>query len=161
MIPTLLCSVLAALNGLKQPVQPDLFKLTLQGSGLQFTESTGFYEVKYGIAESNPKRSQTVYIRKSVETYRSLSVREVFALVWESPNPATSEFLLTQFQKRYALGGLVYEKPSETQKLHRFRYRFTVPVDCDAKRLKALLEVAAATGDVIERELNPNEEDKF
>lgn len=135
------------------------FAATLKSSGKAMTDSGKFYTLKYTISES--KRKQTVYIRKSPETYLSLKGHEVFGLVWEGPTEPTAEKLLEWSQRRFGVGGLVCERPSETQTQFRVRYRLTVADSATAAELTEALEIVAATSDDVEKVLNPGAEDHF
>lgn len=131
----------------------------LTESGLTFTELTGFYSLTFTIADS--KRKQTAFVRRTVEEYRSLKVREVFSLCWDEPTPPSRELLAAAFQKRFSIGGLTLEQPSETQKNWRIRFRVDVPADMPAKELRSHIEVVEVTADSLEAEFNPGKEDRL
>jgi hypothetical protein len=143
-----------------QPPQtvPDPIGDLIKATKLTYTEITKFYQLSYIIDE---KRKQTIYVRKETYDYRSLKVNEVYSLVWESPNAMPADQLLTTFLTRLGIGGLIYEQPSEAQKLYRIRFRMTVPISLSPDAAKEYFNTVAVTGDTLEAKLNPGAEDKF
>ena len=89
------------------PIQNSIDDL-MKATTLKYKNLESFYSLKFNIADSS--RKQEVFIRKAGNEYRSLKVNEVFGLVWESEKPATTEQLLTIFQKRFN------PTPAEVQK---------------------------------------------
>ncbi len=140
------------------PIQNSIDDL-MKATTLKYKNLESFYSLKFNIADSS--RKQEVFIRKAGNEYRSLKVNEVFGLVWESEKPATTEQLLTIFQKRFKIGGLIYELPSTAQKLYRIRYAVSMPLNSTPEAAAYCINVAATTGDDVEKELNPGQEDKF
>lgn len=119
----------------------------------------GFVKIPYTITES--QRKQAVYIRKSASEYRSLKVVEIYSLVWESDQEPSNEQVLKAAEIRFSVGHLVFEAPSESQPKYRYRFRVTVDSDITFPRLKAVLDVVAATGDGVEKQLSPDAGDVF
>jgi hypothetical protein len=138
----------------------DAFASKMKNGGMIFTDIEGFFELQYTISGA-AKRNQKAYIRKSVEEFRSLKAMEVFSLVWESDKAATSSFLMETLQRSFALGGLIYELPSEKQKLYRIRYRTTISPDTPVEQIKEIVDIVASTADDLERKFNPEGADKF
>jgi hypothetical protein len=133
--------------------QEDVFDGVLKEAKLVFEDISGFYKLKYNIANSD--RKQVVYIRKSTESYLSLKTREVFSIFYESETPPPDNLLASLFEKRFNLGGLTLEKPSETQKFWRIRYRMDILPNLTSKEVAERLSVAAATGDDLEKGIDP------
>lgn len=129
----------------------------LKASGLSFTDITRFYKLKFDYSDS--KRSQYVYIRKAPETFRSLSVQEIYSLLYESPTAPSPEVLRKVFVKIFTIGGLVLEAPSAGQSMWRIRFRIDAPTVTTPERLKQYLLLAAGTADALEQELST--EDKL
>lgn len=151
--------LLLAQNSATQPDQPlnPVLRL-LQAAEFRYETLDNFYSVKFSIA--NTERYQTVYLRKSREDYLSLQAREVYTLVWESKERAPTDLIFTLFQKRYSIGGLIYELPTEKQVLYRIRYRHCISDSMSIPQFKELMGIVAAAGDSIEKEIS-DKEDKF
>lgn len=132
---------------------------TLKESRLSNTDIGKFYKLKYNFSDT--KRSQTAYIRKEVYTYNSLKVQELYSLCYDSPEPPRAEQLLSVFQRRFTIGGLVLEAPNENQKNWRIRFRATLATHALPETLKEYLNLVAGTADNLEKELSPTQEDKL
>ncbi len=132
---------------------------TLLATGLVYTDGDRFYDLRF--SDSDKKRAQVVHIRKAVDQYESLRVQEVFSLCYDASDPPGEELLRTTFQKRFGIGGLQLEAPSEQQSHWRIRYRIAVACDTSAEGLAKLLRIAQATADQLEKELNPGAEDRL
>lgn len=146
-----------AIQGSPQTV-PDPIGDLIKATKLSYADITGLYKLSYIIDE---KRKQTIYVRKETHDYRSLKVNEVYSLVWESPNAMPADQLTTTFLTRLGIGGLIYEQPSEAQKLYRIRFRLTVPISLNPEAAKEYFNAVAVTGDALEAALNPGAEDRF
>lgn len=131
----------------------------LKAAKLIYSDMPNFFNLKFDISDS--KRTHTVYVRKTTWEFRSLKNNEVYGLVWESAMAPTADQLLTIFQKRFKIGGLVYELPSEAQKLFRIRFSVWMPLNSSAQVASTYLSLVSTTGDEIEKELNPGKEDNF
>ncbi len=129
----------------------------LEKSKLTYATLPAFLSFKYTIAES--KRTQTVYLRKASEEYLGLKVNEVFGIVWDEPQKPSRDLLLSTFNKRFTIGGLVLELPSATQKNYRIRFRTTVSATASPREVKDVLNVVASTADDLEKQLNPGKGD--
>ncbi len=155
-------TAIAAISAIGQQAPPvpviDPAIELLKASKLQYTDIGDFCSVKYTIGE---KRSQVTYLRKLLNEYRSLKNCEVFGIVYESPTQVPTSLLISTFQKQYILGGLIYELPSETQKLYRIRFRVSLPINSLPEMTKEYLNTVAVASDALEAELNPTGEDKF
>ena len=91
----------------------------MKATGYGYKELPGFYYLSLAFKDTD--RSQTVYIRKTGDDYLSLKVHEVFSLIYDDPQPPAQAVILSAFQKRFTVGGLVLESPSEAQKNWRIR----------------------------------------
>lgn len=131
--------------------------ILMKATELSYAEIPGFFQVTFNIADS--PRKHTIYMRSKAEEYNSLKAAEAFGIVWESTEAAPRELLEKAFTYRFKAGGLAYERPSEAQSLYRIRYRLHIDPRRDAKQVRDLLAVVAATADYMEKELN-GEEDK-
>lgn len=157
MITPFLCAIVLAQNPTPATTPPaNPLGDKLKASKLTYTDIGAFLQVTFGT--DGGKRKQTTYVRKQAETYLSLEANEVFSLVWESSKEPTPEFLIEVFQKRYKLGGLVYEVPSGTQTMYRIRYSINAYTSTTSDALRYLLDVAASTGDSLEKILSPTED---
>ena len=132
---------------------------TLKDAKLSYTDIGNFYKLKYGFSDT--KRSQIAYIRKVEESYNSLKVQEIFSLCYDKSDPPSSEQLQSIFQKRFSIGGLVLEAPSEKQANWRIRFRVTLATNALPETLKEYLNLVSGTADSLEKELNPGSEDKL
>lgn len=132
---------------------------TLKDAKISYTDIGNHYKLKYDF--SNTKRNQTAYIRKEVYTYNSLKLQELFSLCYDKPEAPSAEQLQSVFQKRFSIGGLVLEAPSENQKNWRIRFRATVTTSALPETLKEYLKLVAGTADNLEKELSPIQEDKL
>lgn len=139
------------------PGPASAIEAAMKATGYTYKEIPGFYSLSLSFQDT--KRRQTVYIRRTTDTYNSLKVNEVFALVYDDPQPPSSELLLTAFQKRYSVGGLVLEKPSEEQKNWRIRFKMEHFTSSTTDRLKEEINIVGSTGDFIEKELGPEKGD--
>jgi hypothetical protein len=158
-VPLFIAAAWAFPQGVIEPLQTTSIDDLMKATKLIYKNLESFYSLKFDIPDS--KRKQEVFVRKAGNEYRSLKVNEVFGLVWESDKPATTEQLLTIFQKRFKMGGLIYELPSATQKLYRIRYAVSMPLNSTPETAAFYINIAATTGDDVEKELNPGQEDKF
>lgn len=154
----MLFPILAALayGGL---VQEEPLAQRLTAAGLKFTEQEKFYQLRY--ASTATKRSQTVYVRRSAEEYRSLKLNELFTLCYDSKEAPSAEQLLKIFQKRFTIGGLILEAPTAAQTNWRIRYRIEALTDLAPTKLAEYLQVVQATGDELEKEFQPGQEDRL
>jgi hypothetical protein len=132
---------------------------TLKDAKLSHTDIGNFYKLKYDFSDT--KRSQVAYIRKAEESYNSLKVQEIFSQCYDKPEPPSAEVLQSAFQKRFTIGGLVLEAPSEKQANWRIRFRVTLATNALPETLKEYLKLVAGTADNLEKELNPGSEDKL
>jgi hypothetical protein len=139
------------------PEPADLVGKALKASGLSHTDIGRFYKIKYDYSDT--KRSQTAHIRKEVYDYNSLKVQEIFSQCYDSPNAPSAELLQKVFQKRFSIGGLVLEAPSQEQPNWRIRFRIDAPIEITPDRLKQYVNIVAGTADTLEKELAP--EDKL
>lgn len=142
-----------------QTPAPSLIDNLMKSTKLKYVEQKDFYKVRYTMGET--PRKHDVYVRMVTHEYRTLKVNEVFGLVWESDKAATHDQLITIFQKKYKMGGLIYELPSETQKNYRIRYAISLPLNSTPEIAKSYLNMVATTGDQLENDLNPGKEDEF
>ena len=147
----------AATTPISTPTSP--LEATLKDAKLSYTEIGNFYQLKYDFSDT--KRKQTAYIRKMEESYNSLKVQEIFSICYDSKDTPSAELLQSVFQKRFAIGGLVLEAPSETQTNWRIRFRVTLTTSALPETLKEYLNLVAGTADNLEKELNPTQEDKL
>ena len=131
----------------------------LKAAELNYEDIGKYYKLRYN--NSDTKRQQSVYIRKSVETYESISVREGYTLFYDSKDAPTSDQLIAVFQRRFTIGGVVLEAPSAAQPNWRLRFRIELPTDLTPIRLKQRLSLIQATGDDLERTFSPDKEDRF
>jgi ankyrin repeat protein len=131
----------------------------LDRANLRYKDLGTIHELRYGDSKDN--RSQKVYVRKKVETYGGLSVREAYSLCYDAKEPPSEEVLRQTFQKRYSIGGLVLEAPSEGQPNWRIRFRIDVPTDVTPERLAKYLLLVQGTADQIEKTLSPDAEDRL
>lgn len=144
---------------LQTPAPADTLGQTLKDANLGYEEIANFYKLKFN--NTDTKRSQTVFVRKSVETFRSLSVREGFAIFYDAMDAPSTEQLLTIFQRRFAIGGIVMEAPSAAQPNWRLRFRMELPTDLSPTKLRERLVILQSTGDRLEQEFSPDKEDRF
>lgn len=147
------------LAGQSSGAAQDPLGATLARSELNFSEESGLHRIQYEITQRS--RSQTVYVRRKVEEFESLRVQEAFSLCYDAERAPTAEELRAWFQRRFALGGLVLEAPSENQRNWRVRFRCAVACDCTPQRLAATLRILQATADDLEHQFNPGEEDRL
>jgi len=134
----------------------------MTGASLVFESIPDFWKLRYNITPgtpTGPKRAQTVFIRKSAFDYNSLLVHEAFGLIYDSPTPPSDALVIETMSRRFAIGGIVYEVPSSTQKNYRFRYKMDLPQDTQGQILREYLEIIAATADDLEVKLNPGSGD--
>ena len=103
-----------------QTPTPSPIDILMKSTKLKYLEQKDVYKVRYTMGET--PRKHDVFVRMVTHEYRTLKVNEVFGLVWESDKAATHDQLITIFQKKYKMGGLIYELPSETQKNYRIRF---------------------------------------
>jgi hypothetical protein len=141
------------------PAPSDPLGATLKDAALIYTDIGNFYKLKYDFSDT--KRNQTAYIRKEVYTYNSLKVQEIFSQCYDKPEPPSAEALQSVFQKRFSIGGLVLEAPSEKQANWRIRFRVTLGTNALPETLKQYLNLVTGTADSIEKELSPTQEDKL
>lgn len=130
---------------------------TLRLAGLQSEDVGTFHELRYANRESG--RSQRVYVRKQVERYAELATQEISSLAYDRPEAPSAELLQKAFAKRYGIGGLVLETPSETQPNWRLRFRVNAAIDIAAKDLAKYCNLTQDAADSLEHELNPGAED--
>lgn len=128
----------------------DSTEIALDAAGLTYTKLPGFYQLPFTLAES---RRQTVYVRRAAEAYKSVGINEAFAICYESESEPTAEMLQKTFLRRFTIGGLVLEAPSETQPKWRIRYRLEITTKEPPARLKQMLSIVASTSDTLEKEL--------
>lgn len=140
-----------------EPIDPAAERL--REAKLIYSDIGSFYKLKYDYSDT--KRQQSTYIRKEIYTYNSLKVQEIFSLCYDRPEPPSAELLLSAFQKRFSLGGLVLEAPSEKQTNWRIRFRVALASNVLPETLKEYILIVAGTADNLEKELNPNQEDKL
>ncbi|MCE9557347.1 MAG: hypothetical protein K8R88_00195 [Armatimonadetes bacterium] len=129
----------------------DKFAETLKETKVITKELPKFYEIRFTV---DKKRKQTAYIRKEVFEYRSIQVREAFSICYDNKLAPSPELILAAFQKRFSVGGLVLEKPSDEQANWRIRFKLDLPIDISAKDLRLKLDVIATTTDGLEAEFN-------
>lgn len=151
----LLALLAATLQKKADPEDP--LGTTLRLAGLRSEDIGKFHELRY--ANSETKRTQKVYLRKKVERYSGLAVQEIWSLGYDQPVAPGAELLQKAFQRRYGVGGLVLEQPSEEQPNWRIRFRLSAAVDITPKVLAKYCDLAQDAGDSLERELNPGAED--
>lgn len=151
--------VLALLEQHMEKLGPDSLESLLKRAKLEFTELQRFYKLSFTNDET--KRQQLVYVRRNAASWETLTVHEIYSLCWQSTEPPPRALLDSAFQKRFALGGLVLEQPSDDQKFWRIRFRCEAPADVTPERLSTYLQVVQSTADQLERELNPNAEDRL
>lgn len=132
---------------------------TLEESGLRFSDLGRFLQLRYSNSETN--RSQSVYVRKTIDTFESLRTQEVYSLAWESKTKPTKAQLLQFFKRSFGLGGLVLESPTEGQTVWRVRFRVAVPCDTSSARLREILDLVQGTADQLEQEFAPDAEDRL
>jgi len=130
----------------------------LRRSGLKYEDSGRFWKLRYSTRDTG--RSQTVYVRKTIETYEALSGQEIHSLVYDAAEPPSGEVLRKAFLMRFALGGLVLEPPSEDQKNWRIRFRHVAPTTITPSELAAYLDSVQSAADRIEQAIAPNGEDR-
>lgn len=131
----------------------------LERAKLSYTDIGDFHKVRYDNEEA--KRGQTVWLRKTPEKYGTVVMYELFSICFESNDAPGEELLRKAMQKRFSLGNLVLEQPSEAQKFWRIRYRIDVPADVTPERLSNYLQLAQATADGLEKEFAPGAEDRL
>jgi ankyrin repeat protein len=124
----------------------------LDAANLQFEAVDDFYVIRFHEAASG--RSQIVCLGRTVETFESLSVQEIFSLSYDRPEAPSAEVLTTVFRKRYRLGGFVLEEPSEEQPNWRIRFRVAAATAITKQQLDAYLNVVRSTADAMEKELD-------
>lgn len=130
---------------------------TMRRAGLRSEDLGDFHKLHY--THDDTGRTQTIYLRKRVDRYGELAVQELFSLVYDRAEPPTAELLRNAFARRFGVGGLVLERPSETQKNWRIRFRTTPTVDVTPADFARYCDVTQSTADELERELNPGAED--
>lgn len=140
------------------PAKPDIWAKFFADTKIEAEDLGSLFSVEYKITDTN--RKQKLYFRKVADSYRSLEGAEVFGLVWESDKAPTTEFLQKTFDKRFSMGGLVYELPSENQKMYRIRYHYTIDPQSNSKTLIKTLQILAATADSLELTIS-GKEDRF
>lgn len=104
-------------------------------------------------------RAQRIYLRKQVERYNELAVQELYSLVYDRADPPKADLLRKAFTRRFGVGGLVLEQPSEGQRNWRIRFRTTPAVDITPADFARYCQLTQSTADALERELNPGSED--
>ncbi len=149
----MVATILLASSYLAQqpPVGVELETLLKQAK-LSYTDSGGFFNLRYNLADT--KRSHKVMVRKELYTYNTLNGWEGFGLVYESETAPTLEQSLAWSQKRFSYGGLVFERPSEAQKLYRVRFRISIPANLPPEELQTHLSIVANTADQLELEIS-------
>lgn len=155
----LAASALFAGGAAAAPIQDDGLIATLKEAGLSSEDIGAFHKLKYNLTDTS--RKQTVFVRKKSAAYLSLTMYEIFSLVWEGDGEPPEEVLGTVYEARPAFGSVICEAPSGEQTKHRVRYRTMVCDTIPAAKLKAYAAVVAATADAYEKMLNPNAEDTF
>ena len=130
---------------------------TLRLAGLHNEDVGKFHELQYSNRDSG--RSQKVYLRKKVARYESLAVQEIWSLAYDRTEPPSAEALQKAFARRYGIGGLVLEPPSEAQPNWRIRFRVAAAIDITPKDLAKYCDLTQDAADTLERELNPGAED--
>ncbi len=132
---------------------------TLARTKLRFEDIGAFHRIRF----DDPKtgRSQTVYVRRTVEEFGSLRVQEAFSLCFDAASAPSTENLRTWFLERFAVGGLVLEAPGPAQERWRVRFRVALPCDARPQRLVEYLQIVQSTADELERKFQPGEEDRL
>ena len=136
------------------PVTTDPMVERLKEAKLIHSDIGSFYQFKYDFSDT--KRKQTVYMRKEIYTYNSLKVQELFSLCYDKPDPPSAELLQSAFQKRFTIGGLVLEAPSEKQPNWRIRFRASLTTDALPQTLKEYVLVVAGTADRSRERIQPH-----
>ncbi|MFO1051206.1 MAG: ankyrin repeat domain-containing protein [Planctomycetota bacterium] len=150
---------LALLKAALPGAADDPLGATLHTTALKFDDVGAFHRLRY--THSEAKRAQYVYMRKSVDTYGELRTQEIFSLCYDEKDPPSNELMQTLLLKRWAIGGLVLEKPGETQTNWRIRFRVAAPCDLSAERLARYLLLVESTADSLEHEIHPDAEDRL
>lgn len=112
-------------------------------------EHPEYYEIPF---ELNGKRQQNVFVRKNMYEYRSLKIHEAYSIFYDSKDAPSTELLISAFQKRFAIGGLILENPSSSQPNWRIRYKIDIPQNINPQDLIARLEIIANNADALEFE---------
>jgi hypothetical protein len=92
----------------------------LKDAKLTHTDVGSFYRLQYNFTDT--KRTQVGFVRKEVYTYNNLKVQELFSFCYDKPEPPSTEQLQSVFLKRFSIGGLVLETPTEKQPNWRIRF---------------------------------------
>lgn len=130
---------------------------TMRRAGLHSEDLGNVHKLRF--TNEDTGRAQSIYLRRQVERYGELAVQELYSLVYDRAEPPTAELLRKAFARRFGVGGLVLERPSEAQPNWRIRFRTTPTVDVAPTDFARYCEVTQSTADELERELNPGAED--
>lgn len=136
---------------------PSEIEEIMKGTGYRYSDDGAFIDFKLTFADT--KRSHKVFVRKSAETYLSLKVNEIYGLAYESKEEPSSSIVSRAFEKRYSIGTVILEKPSEKQPLWRIRYRLEFQSGWTAERLKEAANIVGGTSDALEQEFSTTGED--
>lgn len=132
---------------------------SINKSKLTYANMEKFMSFQLKISDST--RLHTVYLRKTSETYLSLTVNEVFGNFYDSPNKPSPETLMATFAKRYSIGGILYELPSKAQPNYRLRYRMVVSSTATPREVTESIQLVAGTADDLESKFSGVKEDKL
>jgi hypothetical protein len=131
----------------------------LTASKLVYSDIGKFYKLIFDIKDTS--RKQIIYVRKENQVYNSIETREIFSLCYDEKDPPSAGLLQSIFQKRYNIGGLTLEAPSDSQKNWRIRFRIDVLANLNPAALRNRIELVQSTADALEKEINPGKEDKL
>lgn len=139
------------------PSQLSGIEQTVKDSGFTYKDDGSFIDFKLVFSET--KRSHKVVVRKTPDSYLSLTVYEVYGLAYESKDEPSRDIVNRMFEKRYSIGSIILEKPSEKQPYWRIRYRLEFHAGWTAARFKEVSTIVGSTADALERELSATGED--
>ncbi|MBK7875200.1 MAG: ankyrin repeat domain-containing protein [Planctomycetes bacterium] len=151
--------ILALLERGASKATADPARSALTRAKLNFEDIGDYFELPYSDADSN--RAQRVFVRKERYEYESLSVHELLSLCYDAKVAPKPDQLVQWFQRRFALGGLVLEAPTEGQENWRIRYRILIASDAPPERWSHYLQLVQGTADALEKEFNPGAEDRL
>ncbi len=144
-------------EGQAPPSTPSEIEQVLKATGYEHKDEGGF--ISFKLTFTDTKRKHTIFVRKAAEQYLSLKVNEVYGLAYESTAAPQADLFNKIFEKRFSLGHVIVEKPSERQKFWRIRYRLDFHSGWTPDRFKEIAAVVGGTADALEQEFNPGTED--
>lgn len=139
------------------PQPPSEIDQVMKATGYKYSDDGSFIDFK--MTFNDTKRGHKVFVRKAPETYLSLKVNEVYGLVYESKEEPSKDIVTRIFEKRYRIGSIIIEKPSEKQAFWRIRYRLEFHSGWTADKFKDAANIVASTADSLEKELSSTGED--